>query len=85
MKPFAFSVSAILSILFLCQSATAQRMVAIKNATSIKVGERTIATVKSGEQVWAFKTEGDWTWIKHPSYSEKGWIPLKDHQNIQQT
>ncbi|MCA9007581.1 MAG: tetratricopeptide repeat protein, partial [Planctomycetaceae bacterium] len=85
MKPFAFSVSAILSILFLCQSATAQRMVAIKNATSIKVGERTIATVKSGEQVWAYNTEGDWTWIKHPSYSEKGWIPLKDHQNIQQT
>ena len=59
--------------------AHAESMLEVKvDSTNMQVENRTIATVKLGQKLWAFRTEGKWTWVKHPTVSEKGWVLLKD-------
>ncbi|HCO24844.1 MAG TPA: hypothetical protein DIT97_18120 [Gimesia maris] len=69
----------------LVQSASAEQMVEITKPTNLRVENRNIAALQPGQKVWAFKTEGKWTWVKHPEFNEKGWIPLADHQTPNQT
>ncbi len=69
----------------LLQSASAEQLVVITKPTSLRVENRNIAALQPGQTVWAFKTEGKWTWVKHPEFNEKGWIPLADHQTPKQT
>ncbi len=54
-------------------------------STTMQVENRTIATIKRGQKLWAFRTEGKWAWVKHPTVSEKGWVLLKDLRNLPQT
>lgn len=66
--------------------AHAESMLEVKvDSTNMQVENRTIATVKLGQKLWAFRTEGKWTWVKHPTVSEKGWVLLKDLRNLPQT
>ena len=85
MKYFSRLIYGIFFGFVLIQSASAERMVVITKPTSIQVENRKIASLKQGQKVWAFKTDGNWTWVKHPELTEKGWIPLADHQNVKQT
>ena len=73
-------------LIFPMTSAHAESMLEVTAATtSMKVNDRTIATVRRGQKLWAFRTEGKWAWVKHPTVSEKGWVLLKDLRNLPQT
>ncbi len=66
--------------------AYAENMLEVTAAsTSMKVKNSTIATIRRGQKVWAFRTEGKWAWVKHPTVSQKGWVLLKDLKNLPQT
>lgn len=75
--------------LFIIGSTTcayAESMLEVTAATtSMQVNNRTIATVRRGQKLWAFRTEGKWAWVKHPTVSEKGWVLISDLRNLLQT
>ncbi len=86
MNSFRHSVWISLVLTFPITCARAESMLEVTAATSsIQVNNETIATVQRGQKLWAFRTEGKWAWVKHPRFSRKGWVLLKDLRNLPQS